>query len=117
MIKWKIKTGRYDNGISGSVGNIRFFSVDWDSGTPPRNEEGEILRYKLNSPVIQYKGKTNFLTEKEAQDHAEKLLEKWLDMAGLQQKGEIYREEEKAKYFPKKYGKWHDKLDLNKESK
>lgn len=90
MIEWKEDKGLYANGYHGMRGRFQFFYISWDAGSPPRNDDGDTLNWRLDTQLpglVTHLG--HYLTKQEAKDRAERVLKIWLDQAKLKPESKL----------------------------
>ena len=78
-MEWKAKQLPYSNGKVLYLGKYQVTSVDWDACTSDKS-----LRYKVTirlPGIKEYLG--NFATEEEGKQFAEKVVNRWIESAGL----------------------------------
>ena len=79
-ITTKRKTEPYINGINAYAGKWIIGSIIWNSLSSPINDKGQVCKYKGNIRLPGLKQNIgDFVTEEEAIEKIEKLLNYWLD--------------------------------------
>jgi hypothetical protein len=80
MLQWERNTAQFANGEKGMLGKVRAFYVFYNSSRPKGSDE----TYTLNCMLPGIKDTIgNFEDSETAKERADRVLIKWLELAGL----------------------------------